>query len=78
MALSVIPSGNRLYEALLREMPDQKVLRSEAVSRAFLRAEKLYGDRTHWTGVPLMEHVIGVLRHMLPFAPDEDAVVSCV
>ncbi len=78
MAPSVIPAGNRLYEALLRELPDQNVLRSSAVARAFLRAEKLYGDRTHWTGVPLMEHVIGVVRYLLPFGPDEDAVVSCV
>lgn len=51
---------------------------SARVRRAWKIMQEKYADRLHWTGVPLREHVEGVLRNLLPFHPDEDAIISCL
>ena len=40
--------------------------------------KKLYGDRVHWTGVPLVEHAQGVLRILEGFRPDDQTVTACL
>lgn len=54
------------------------VVRGTRVRRAFLVAEDAYGSVQHWTGVPLLHHVVHVLRVLLPFTPDEDMVTACL
>ena len=51
---------------------------SERLAKAWQLAEEVYKDQSHWGGLPLMEHVIGVLNTLLPFQPDEDAIVACL
>lgn len=48
------------------------------VRRAFLAAAEAYGETVHWTGVPLLNHVVHVLRVLLSFVPEEDVVVACL
>lgn len=54
------------------------VLRGSRVRRAFLVATEAYGSMRHWTGIPLLHHVVHVLRGLLPFAPSEDMVIACL
>lgn len=51
-------------------------LQSERVEKAYTIAEALYRGETHWSGVPLLMHVLEVLETLLPFEPDEDAVIA--
>ncbi len=46
--------------------------------RAADLATALYADRDHWLGISLLEHVLGVLRVLLPFQPDVDTVCACL
>lgn len=48
------------------------------LEQAFLAACELYGDDMHWSGVTLREHVLEVVDVLLPFQPDEDAVVAAL
>lgn len=41
-------------------------------------AAKIYADALHWTGVPLLEHALGVLELLLPFQPDADTINACI
>lgn len=50
----------------------------ERLQRAFKVAQEIYGDSNHWTGVTLLQHTVGVLELLLPFEPDEDAVIACL
>lgn len=50
----------------------------ERLKAAFQLAESLYGDREHWTEVPLVVHALGVTQLLAPFKPDEDTVVACL
>ncbi len=45
---------------------------------AFDVAADIYGSQMHWTGVSILEHTHGVLRTLLPFEPDEDAIIACL
>lgn len=45
---------------------------------AFDLAESIYRGHEHWSGVSLLEHVVGVLRLLMPFAPDEDTMAACL
>lgn len=45
---------------------------------AFNTASEIYGNTPHWTGLTLLEHVLGVLDVLLPFEPDEDAIIACL
>lgn len=48
------------------------------VQEALALAEEIYDGKIHWTGVPLLTHVFQVLERLLPYEPDEDAVISCL
>jgi len=50
----------------------------ERVRKAFLLAQEIYGSQDHWTGMSLLEHTIGVLETLMPFEPDEDAIIACL
>jgi (p)ppGpp synthase/HD superfamily hydrolase len=50
----------------------------ERIRRALTLAQQLYAGRSHWTGIPLLEHVLQVLKILIPFEPDEDAVIACL
>ena len=41
-------------------------------------AQEAYKDKVHWSGKSLMEHVLGVLEALMPFQPDEDAIIACL
>ncbi len=41
-------------------------------------ARDVYGEQPHWSGERLIEHAAGVLEVLLPFQPDEDAVIACL
>lgn len=51
---------------------------SGRVKQACEIAAHAYGDRMHWSGETLLEHVAGVLENLRPFEPDEDAVIACI
>jgi GTP pyrophosphokinase len=50
----------------------------QRLESAVRTAQEAYRDQTHWSGETLLEHVAGVLQVLLPFQPDEDAVIACV
>ena len=51
---------------------------SARVRRAWKIMQEKYAGRFHWTGVPLQEHVDGVMKTLLPFQPDDDAIIACL
>src|SRR3989338_9187152 len=51
-------------------------LQSERVKKAYAIAETLYRTEMHWSGVPLLTHVLEVLETLLQFEPDDDAVIA--
>ncbi len=57
---------------------DSSRLNEDELRKTVEFAERLYGERTHWTGVPLLDHTIGVLSVLLPFHPDEETVQACL
>lgn len=73
------PSAAEVFDALLLEILaiDASADR-ERMRRAFDVCVRLYEGETHWAGMPLQEHVLGVLRTLLAFEPDEDAVIGCL
>ncbi|MDB4979019.1 MAG: pyrophosphokinae [Candidatus Peribacteria bacterium] len=65
---------------LLREELELSGLPAQTVrmQKALRMAETFYAGKTHWVGIPLMDHVRDVLRVLTPFQPDEDAVIACL
>ncbi len=53
-------------------------MRGERVRKAWTLARQWYGDQAHWAGMSLARHVLGVLTTLLPFEPDDDAVIACL
>lgn len=71
--------GGGTFERLLEALTMRnRGLRMQRVRAAFLMAQEMYGDRKHWTGSDLLTHAMGVLEALLPFQPDEDAVIACL
>ena len=50
----------------------------DKIAEAIALAQSVYGNRVHWTGVTVFEHVMGVLEELLPFEPDEEAILACI
>lgn len=69
--LSALTPAQRLARAI-GPSPARSVLEASAW------AKEMYGDRPHWSGVSLMEHVTDVVATLREFAPDEDTVVACI
>lgn len=79
MVPGTVMDGGSVLEIPLVELGARgKALRTERVQEAMGLAQQLYRGRLHWTGVPLLEHVAGVLRILLTFAPDEEAIIACL
>lgn len=73
------PVPVQTYERLLEHMRSARIsYDADRLSRAWNIAQEAYAGVTHWTGLPLMEHTMGVLATLLPYHPDEDAVVACL
>lgn len=62
---------------LLEDLP-AGMARSPRVRNALVSARGAYAGSVHWTGVPLFVHVLGVLRVLQPFDPDDDAIIACL
>jgi GTP diphosphokinase / guanosine-3',5'-bis(diphosphate) 3'-diphosphatase len=80
MAVTVRETGaGASFERLLEQLSMQdRSLNLMRLRDAFTMAQERYNGRRHWTGAPLMEQVIGVLEILLPFQPDEDAIIGCL
>jgi GTP diphosphokinase / guanosine-3',5'-bis(diphosphate) 3'-diphosphatase len=50
----------------------------DRLDRAYNVALEAYKSQQHWTGIPMISHVEGVLETLLPFEPDEDTVIACL
>ncbi|MDA1208713.1 MAG: HD domain-containing protein [bacterium] len=67
------------YWQIIQEMKSTDVqFDQQRLESAWEVAQAAYRGHDHWTGEPLMKHVLGVLRVLLPFQPDEDAVIACL
>ncbi len=67
------------FTPLLKRIEKTRGVQGTAkVQEAFELAEELYGERMHWTGVSLLSHTLSILERLLPYEPDEDAVISCL
>ena len=53
-------------------------VREEFLSKIFTEAAKLYHGHVHWTGISLIEHVLGVLKVLLFFKPDQETITACI
>lgn len=51
---------------------------SPRIEMALRIAGEVYGDAQHWSGESVVDHVAGVLKELMAFEPDEDAVVACI
>lgn len=51
---------------------------SPRVRSAFAAAREAYAGRVHWTGTSFLAHVLGVLRVLQSFDPDDDAAIACL
>ncbi len=65
------PTFRRLFAA-------GKQFNHDRVRSAIALAEQLYRGLTHRSGVAILQHVQDVLEVLLPFEPDEDAVIACI
>jgi len=66
-------------DSLLRQMQAKEIaFNSERIASAWKHAEEAYEGKSHWSGISFMEHTVGVLNILLPFQPDEDAIVACL
>ncbi len=54
------------------------LMRDKKIQKALELAESAYGNDTVWPGMTLMQHALGVLRILMPFQPDTDAVCACL
>jgi GTP pyrophosphokinase len=64
--------------SVLTRLQRWQIQGSARLEQAVILAEKLYRGREHWTGVSLLDHVLGVLEVLQPFRPDEDTVIACL
>ena len=51
---------------------------SDRLDRAIEMTKQIYADQQHWSGQTMIEHVESVLETLMPFEPDEDAVIGCM
>lgn len=70
--------SERLQDLLARVSIQRKTVSLERLSDAARVAQETYGSSEHWTGENLLDHTIGVAEVLLPFEPDEDALIACL
>jgi len=51
---------------------------TDRIHNAIQRAHEIYGDELHWSGESLVAHALGALDVLLPFQPDDDAIIACL
>lgn len=69
----------KTYGRLVEQMKSAEIaFDSERLSQAWKTAQEAYEGNDHWTGITLMEHTMGMLNMLLPYQPDEDAVIACL
>ncbi|OGJ80124.1 hypothetical protein A2454_02475 [Candidatus Peribacteria bacterium RIFOXYC2_FULL_55_14] len=67
------------YDSLVERMQSAEVTYdAKRLFQVWKTAQEAYKDEQHWTGLPLMEHTMGVFEVLLPYKPDEDTVVACI
>ena len=65
--------------AVLQSLDDAKLpLERQHLRNVIDYASALYEKNSHWTGVSLLEHALGVLQVLLPFQPDAETVTACI
>lgn len=62
--------------AVLERLTACGIKRTERLTLACTLASDLYREGRHWSGAPLLQHVLDVLDVLLPFHPDEDVVIA--
>jgi len=65
----------QLFERLKKS---NSTLNFDRIEEGLNAAKEAYGDEMHWTGETLLAHALGGLDVLLPFEPDEDAVIACL
>jgi guanosine-3',5'-bis(diphosphate) 3'-pyrophosphohydrolase len=80
MVYGVSETGSGLaFERLLDQLSlHDRTLNLLRLRSAFAMAQEAYSGRTHWTGGDPLRHAVGVLETLLPFQPDEDAIIGCL
>lgn len=64
---------------MLKSLETQKLpLEQGRLKKLIEHASELYGNHLHWSGIPLLEHALGVFRLLLPFQPDADTMTACL
>lgn len=67
----------KTYDHLVEHMNSARIAcDTERLRRAWNVATEAYEGHTHWTGIPLLDHVMGMLATLLPYQPDEDAILA--
>jgi len=72
------PASVKTLRTIIDDLTVRHALDAERVRRALKLAEEIYRNREHWSGESMSDHVTGVLQRLLPFEPDEDAIIACV
>ena len=72
---SLRPAFTSLHAYLLEH---ERLAISPRILQAMRAAEEAYRGKTHWSGLPMLDFVSGVLNELLRFQPDEDAIVACL
>jgi guanosine-3',5'-bis(diphosphate) 3'-pyrophosphohydrolase len=73
----MVSSHVQTYDSLVEHVRSAQIpCDTERLHKAWVLAQEAYAGKTHWTGVPVIEHVMGMLAVLLPYQPDEDAIVA--
>jgi len=72
-------TASQRFDALLTTLQQKRPdLVPQELRAVFDRVSVLYGDRMHWTKESVLDHCVGVLGTLTPFAPDKDTIVACL
>ena len=70
--------SERLQDLIARVHAHGKTISVKRLSEAAITAQETYCSSEHWTGETLLVHTVGVAEVLLPFEPDEDALIACL
>ena len=66
-------------KALLHDLERAKLSVDDArIREALSIAECTYEGKMHWSGSTMLQHVLSVTRELLPFSPDDDAIIGAL
>ena len=75
MPVKSVPKAADILKTLKKEEVE---FDEKRIQFALEVVEEAYKDKMHWSGKSLIEHVFGVLEAIMPFHPDEDAIIACL